>query len=142
MATTPDVLVGRVRSLLINAPFFYREAVNNEDFSLQGIGSSDAVFRIKMDGGSSIGGFAYSEDRTDMLTVEVTRQIAANYHNTTALLTGDCNSLVAAIIRDGHVTSGAYTVPDNGRVWETLAPSGASYLLLRLTLPINYEAQV
>lgn len=142
MATTPDVLLNRVRSLMVDAPFYWREAVSSEDLFWQGSGSSDAVFRAKMDGGSSIGGLAYSEDRTDVLTVEVSRHIAADYHYTTTQLLGDCNSLIAAIIRDGHETSGAYTVPDTGRSWETSAPTGASYLTLRLTVPLNYEAQV
>lgn len=142
MATTPDVLIGRVRSLLVSAPFYYREAVSSEDFMLQGIGSSDAVFRVKLDGGISVGGFAYSEDRTDTLTVEISRHIAGDYLVTTNALVTDCNSIVAAIVRDGHETSGEYAVPDNGRRWETLASEGASYLTMRLTMPLNYEAQV
>lgn len=142
MATTPDVLLGRVRSLAVSAPFYWREAVSSEDFTWQGTGSSDAVFRAKVEGGTVLGGLAYSEDRTDTLTVEVSRHIAADYHATTAQLVGDCNSLLAAIIRDGHETSGIYTVPDTGRSWETVAPQGAAFLTLRLTVPLNYEAQV
>jgi hypothetical protein len=142
MATTPDVLRNRVRSLVVAAPFSYTEAVSSDDFSLQGSGSSDAVFRCTIAGGTSIGGFGYSEDRTDVLEVEVARHIAADYKATYLTLVGDCNSLLAAIIRDGHQTSGLYTVPDAGRDWAITAPVGASFLTLRLTVPLNYEAQV
>lgn len=142
MATTPDVLRNRVRSLCSAAPFSYGEAVSSDSFELQGSGSSDAVFRCVVRGGASIGGFGYSEDRTDVCEVEVARHIAADYRATFNTLVGDCNSLVAAIIRDGHQTSGSYTVPDDGRSWEITAPTGASYLTLRLTVPLNYEAQV
>ena len=142
MATTPDVLLNRVRSLMVDAPFYWREAVSSEDFALQGTGSSDAVFRCKIRGGNSLGGFGYSEDRVDTLDIEVARQIAADYVATHATLIRDCSSLTAAIIQDGHVTSGEYTVPDTGRAWEVAAPIGASYLTLRLTMPLNYEAQV
>lgn len=142
MATTPDVLLNRVRSLMVAAPFGFAEAVSSEDFSLQGIGSSDAVFRAAVRGGSAIGQFAFAEDRTDTLEIDVARHIAADYHGTRAALVGDCNSLIAAIVRDGHQVSGAYTVPDDGRAWEIAADTGASYLTLRLTLPLNYEAQL
>jgi len=142
MATTPDVLINRVRSLMVAAPFNYAEAVSSEDFMFQGSGSSDARFRVKISGGASIGGFAYSEDRTDVLTFELSRHIAADYVATHNMLVGDCNSVTAAIIRDGHQTSGLYAVPDTGRTWDVVAPAGASYLTLRLTVPLNYEAQV
>lgn len=142
MATTPDVLRNRVRSLVVAAPFSYREAVSSDDFSLQGSGSSDAVFRCVVSGGTSIGGFGYTEDRTDVLELEVARHIAADYMATFQTLVGDCNSLLAAIVRDGHQTSGLYTVPDDGRDWAIAAPVGASYLTLRMTVPLNYEAQV
>lgn len=142
MATTHDVIVDRVRSLCLASPFGWTEAVSSEAFTLQGIGSANQVFRVKARGGVSRGGTGFTEERTDSLEVEVIRRIDADYDATRRALFRDVNSLVAAIIRDGHVSSGEYTVPDAGRAHEVTGQTGASYLTARLTLPINYEATV
>lgn len=140
MATTHDVLVDRVRSLC--ASFAWTEAVSSEAFTLQGIGSSDQVFRVKARGGAVRGGTGFTEERTDVVEVEVIRHIAADYDTTRRALFQDANSLTAAIIRDGHEDGGDYAVPDTGRLHEVLGTPGAGYLTLRLTVPLNYEAVV
>ena len=142
MATTHDVILDRVRSICADAPFFWRESVSSEAFTFQGTGSSDQVFKVKARGGSVRGGTGYTEERTDALEFEVARHIAGDYDQTRRALLRDANSLVAAVIRDGHQHGGDYAVPDAGRVQDVAGSPGVSYLTLRLTLPINYEAQV
>lgn len=142
MATTHDAIVDRVRSICAAAPFEWTESVSSEAFTYQGIGSANQVFRVQARGGSALGGTGYTEERTDSLDVEVIRPINADYDTTRRALFRDVNSLIAAIIRDGHQTSGEYTVPSSGRSHSVSGQPGASYLTARLTLPINYEATV
>lgn len=142
MATSQDVIVDRVRSLCVASPFTWTEAVSSEAFTLQGIGSSDQVFRVKARGGAVRGGTGFSEERTESVDVEVIRQINTDYDATRRALFRDANSLVAAIVRDGHEDGGDYAVPDAGRTYDVSGQPGVSYLTLRLTVPINYEATV
>jgi hypothetical protein len=74
--------------------------------------------------------------------LEVGRLINADYDTTRRTLFRDANSLVAAIIRDGHANGGDYTVPDAGRAHTIAGTPGAGFLALRLTVPVNYEATV
>jgi hypothetical protein len=143
MATSLDVIVDRVRSLCSNAPFAFTEAVSTEDFMRQPTGRGDLVFRVKARGGPARGQMAYVEERTDSVELEVIRAVNADYDGARRRLLKDANSLTAAIIRDGHVTSGGeYTVPDGGRTQDVIGISGATFLTLRLTLPVNYECNV
>lgn len=142
MATTHDVIVDRVRSVCAASPFGWTEAVSSEAFTFQGIGSSDQVYRVKARGGAVRGGTGFTEERTDSVDVEVIRQINADADATRRALFRDVNSLVAAIIRDGHEDGGDYAVPDAGRTHDVSGQPGVSYLTLRLTIPINYEANV
>lgn len=139
MATTHDVIVDRVRSLCVGLA--WSEAVSSEAFTYQGIGSSNQVFRVKGRGGAVRGGTGFTEERTDSIDVEVVRQINADYDGTRRALFQDANSLIAAVIRDGHEQGGDYAVPDAGRSHEVSGTPGASYLTLRVTLPVNYEAE-
>lgn len=89
------------------------------------------------------GQMAYVEERTDSVDLEVIRAINADYDATRRRLLKDATSLTAAVIRDGHVTSGGeYTVPDSARSQDVIGQTGASFLTLRLTLPVNYELNV
>lgn len=143
MATTIDVLVDRVRSLCIASPFGLSESVSTEDFTRQPTGRGDQVFRLKARGGPVKGQIGYVEERTDSLELEVIAAINADYDATRRRLLKTATSLTAAVIRDGHVTSGGeYTVPDGSRTQEVIGQPGASFLTLRLTLPVNYEAQI
>ncbi len=86
---------------------------------------------------------AYVEERTDTVEIEVLRAVNADYDGARRRLLKDVTSLTAAIIRDGHVTSGGeYTVPDGGRSHDVIGQTGASFLTLRMTLPVNYELSV
>jgi len=142
MATTIDAIVDRVRSLCCTSPFAFTEAVSSEDFTRQATGRGDQVFRVKARGGAARGQVAYTEERTDSIDVEVIRAIGADYDATRRRLLKDATSLTAAIIRDGHVSSGEYTVPDGGRSSDVIGAQGQSFLTMRLTVPVNYEAYV
>lgn len=143
MATTIDVIVDRVRSLCAGQPFVFEEAVSTEAFTLQPSGRGDQVFRVKARGGPVKSQMAYVEERTDAIEIEVIRAINADYDAARRLLLRDVTSLTAAIIRDGHVTSGGeYTVPDSGRTSDVVGQPGASFLTLRLTVPVNYEVSI
>ena len=143
MAITIDVLVDRVRSLCCAEPFALTEAVSTEDFLRQPTGRADQVFRVKSRGGPVKGQMTYVEERTDSLDLEVIKAVNADYDAARRWLSQTATSLTAAIIRDGHVTSGGeYTVPDGGRTQEVIGQPGASFLTLRLTLPANYETLV
>ena len=102
----------------------------------------DEVFRGEARGGQVVSGTGYTEERTDALAVEVRRLVNADYPATRRALLRDANSLVAVIVRDGHVTSGAYTIPDEGRSQTILGARGSAALTLRLTVPANYDATV
>ena len=139
---TLDGVVDRVRSLCAGAPFAFVEAVGSEDFARQPVGRADGVFRVKARGGVAVGGTSYTEERTDYLDLEVIRSVGGDYPACRRALLRDATSLTAAVVRDGHVTSGAYAVPDEGRASSIVGDRGASFLTLRLTLPANYETTV
>lgn len=143
MAITLDAIVDRVRSLCVNSPFLFTEAVSTEDFTKQPTGQGDRVFKVKGRGGSVRGQMGYVEERTDRIELEVIRAVNADYDGARRALLRDATSLTAAVIRDGHVSSGGeYTVPDESRSQEIVGQPGASFLTLRLTLPANYEINV
>lgn len=126
----------------MGSPFTYTEAVSSEDFERQATGRGTQVFRVKARGGPVRGQLAYTEERTDSIDLEVIRAVNADYDAARRRLMKDANSLTAAIIRDGHVSSGEYTVPDSGRASDIVGERGASFLTLRLTLPVCYETTV
>ena len=141
--TTIDVIVDRVRSLCVRAPFGFTEAVSTEDFTRQPTGAADQVFRVKARGGPTKGYMSYVEERTDSIDVEIIRAVNADYDGTRRRLLRDVTSVTVSILRDGHVTSGGeYTIPDGGRTSDVIGERGASFLTLRMTLPVSYETQV
>jgi hypothetical protein len=140
MATTIDAIVDRVRSVCVEVPFAFTEAVSTEDFVLQGAGSSDRVFRVKARGGLVRGLIGMQEERTDSVDVDIIRAVSADYDAARRSLLRDATSLTAAIVRDGHTASGGeYTVPPDGRSLAIVGERGAAFLTLRLTVPANYE---
>lgn len=141
MSTTLDAIVDRARS--VTAALGYHEAQTPFDFSLQPDGAIDTCFRIVDSGAQRIvGGFRYSETRVDRITVWVARKYAGEPTQAKRLLTRDMHSITAGIVRDGHEDSGEYAVPDDGRVHEIRAEPGATYAVLQMTVPVDYESQL
>lgn len=143
MATTLDVILDRVRSLVTASPFEFVEAQSPFDFGLQPAGGIEKAVRI-LDRGAQriIGGFNYSETRVDLIQVWVARKFAGEPREAKRLLTRDMHSITAAIVRDGHEDGGDYAVPDDGRQHEVRAEQGAEYAVLQMTVPVDYEAQL
>lgn len=144
MATTLDTIIDRVRSLCVSAPFDYTEAARLDRFewdAAQTFGDL-SVFRVEAVSQQARGGTGFSEERTDLVTVTVGRAVQADYDVARRALTRSSHSLTAAIVRDGAVSSGSYTVPDTGFSSRVESDQTRAYLTLRVTLPINYEAQL
>ena len=144
MPTTLDALVDRVRSLCVAPPFGWVESARLDrfDYDPSQMFGGVSVFRLDTTSQPPRGGTSYSEERTDLVTVTVGRAIDGDYDAARRGLLRAAHSLTAAIVRDGHEDSGSYTVPDTAQVGRIEPDSSAAYLSLRVTVPVNYEAQL
>lgn len=140
MAQTIDVIRDRVASVCASAPFAFMQAMTPFDFDLQPTGMIDGVFRLTSQTGSVIGGFNYSEERTDLVDIWVARKQKADPQSAYRQLLTDASSLRAAVIRDGVSNGGDYHVPADGAGVSIDHESGREYAVLKLTIPLNYEA--
>lgn len=141
---TLDGIVDRVRSLCMAAPFDYVESARLDRFEWDPsqVFGDVSVFRVETVSQPPVGGTSYTEERTDLLTVTVGRAVNADYDECRRVLTRSAHSLTSAIVRDGAQTSGEYTVPDQGATARIEPDPTQAYLALRLTLPVNYMAQL
>lgn len=142
-AMTVDQIVDRVRSICTGPDFQFIEAVSWNTFDMQPTTNLDKVFRIPPPSSQQTHGrFGYAEDRTDSLQIWLARLVNADYDQTRRALLQDMHSLTAAVVRDAYEQSGDYAVLDGGRGHAIVEDPGQAYVALRLTLPINYEAQL
>lgn len=142
-ALTMDVIVDRVRSIVVGDPFRFVEAESWANFDLQPDSNIDGVFRIPPPSSQFVqGGFAFMEDRRDQMQIWVARKRNGNYDEVRRTLLRDVHSLTSAVTRDGLVTLGDYDVPDGGRGHAITEDAKTEYVTLRLTLPIQFEAQL
>lgn len=141
MATTVDVIRDRIASVCASAPFAFDAAAEPFDFDRTPSQSVDGSFRLTAEEGSVIGGFNYTEDRTDLVTIWVARKHQSNVDATYRTLLTDASSLRAAIVRDGIQQSGEYIVPQSGSSYQIEQPDGCEFSVLRLILPVNFEVQ-
>lgn len=142
-AMTVDVIVDRVRSVCARPPFSLKEATTWVDFETTPDQAVDGAFRIMPPSSQRvIGGFSYVEDRTDSLQLWVARKHNQKYDVVRRVLLRDIHSLTSAVVRDAHGVSGDYAIPDSGRGHAIVAPPGKDFVVLRLTLPVNFEAQL
>jgi hypothetical protein len=141
MAITGDFAVDRIRSILARVPFEFTEAEVWESFDYQPQSNADRVFRVLPPASQSVSGkFDYAEDRVDSVQILVGRQHNGDWNAVRKTLTRDMHSITAAVVRDD---SGEFSVPDEGRGHAIAREdSTATYVVLRLTLPIFYEAQL
>lgn len=141
-ATTADQIQNRIRSICAGPVFGFVESVTWTDFDLQPDSNIDGVFRVPpLSSQTSIGGFGFWEDRTETVQIWVARKPHGDYDAARTLLQRDVHSLTAAVMRDADTTSGDYHVLDEGRGHAFTEEAGAEYLTMRLTLPLNYDAQ-
>lgn len=141
-AQTIDVIRQRVASVCAGSPFGLRQAVTPFGFDLQPTGQIDEVFRLESEVIDVIGGFNFTEDRTDAIRIWVARKQQADPEGTYTRLLADASSLRAAVIRYGEQGGGDYGVPDGGGGQIIQREAGKEYAVLRLTIPVNYEANV
>lgn len=136
-------ILNRLNSLCASAPFSLTQAISPFDFTHQPATNIDQVFRVDIDAKSQqvIGGFSYSEERTEMFDVWVARLQNADPQDVYRRLVTDVTSLAAAITVDGATGGGDYAVMDGGGV-SCQHDKGQDYAVARLQLPINYETTI
>jgi hypothetical protein len=142
VSTGADVIRLRLASVCASSPFAFTQAQEPFSFDRQPTGGIDQVFRIESEGQGVIGGFNFSEERTDLMRIWVARQQAGNPEQTYQRLQVDARSLRAAMVRDGLENGGDYGVPDSGEGVAITNERGKEYAVLRLTVPVNYEASI
>lgn len=136
---TEDELVDRVRDVCIANG--YTEAVG-ADFTRQPTGTiTDGAFTVGLSGTAARGGMNFTEEARATIQVAVVRPLDDDYQQARRQALQDGRTLLEDITRDGAVTSGEYAVED-GRALTVETPRGANYVLLRLSVPVNFEAQL
>lgn len=138
MATTEDVIVDRVRTVLLQRLGFTE--ARGRDFSLTPIGATEKRFVLSYVGGVPIGAFHFQEEARGRLVIELARATNNDSPGATRKLYQDGRDVLHAIIFDAAVTSGEYAVDDTDRALELQAPAGAAYQVARLTIGITFEA--
>jgi len=141
MATQCDTVRDRIASVCASAPFGFLEAETPFDFTLQPTTQIDQVFRVTCESDFVIGGFNYTEERQDTMEIWVARKQAGAPRVAYDALVTDVSSLRAAIIRDGATGGGDYIVPD-GAEFSLQHGEGQEYAVLRVAIPVNYEALI
>lgn len=143
-AMTADAIVDRIRSVCIGTPFGLIESPRWDNFDDVPTTAIDGCFRLVPPASQSTSGlFDYAEDRVDVVQIWVARKHKNDYPAVRRALLRDVHSLTAAIVRDAHEDSGDYAVFDGGRGHAISADiAGAEFATLRLSLPVNYEAQL
>lgn len=135
---TDATLLDRVRSLVTASPFSLTETPTPFDFDRVPAQVEGDSVRVELRTVATVGGFAYSEQRTGDLDVWVMTPVdvsdpRASYRALQVL----ANSLTSAIVRDG-CGAGDFAVPDSGRRMEIVQPTTAATQVLRLTVPVDY----
>jgi hypothetical protein len=133
---TSQTLLDRVRSLVTASPYSYTETPTPFDFTrVPSQDETDAV-RVVTRTVRVLGGHGYTEEVYDDIELEVLRRIGGDTGETARGLWDTAQSLTSAMLRDA--TAGDYAVTDEGRQAEVDVPAGASYAVLRLTVPVSY----
>ena len=139
---TSDEIRNRIASVCASQPFSFVRAQTPFSFDLQPTGVIDEVFRTEQAASLVIGGFNYTEERTDLVTIWVARKHAGDPDQTYQRLLTDASSLRAAVIRDGCQVSGEYSVPNDGSAVSLQREPGREFAVLRITVPVEYETTV
>lgn len=140
MSTGADEIRNRITSVCCGTPFWFTPAATPFSFDQQPAAAIDAVFRIESESSAVIGGFNFSEERTDLMRIWVARRQAADPEDTYQRLQADARSLRAAIVRDGCEGGGDYGVPNAGSATQISHDRGTEFAVLRLTVPACYDA--
>ena len=133
---TSQTVLDRVRSLVTAAPFYAKESATPFDFSRVPMQNEDDAVRVTSRTVRVLGGLSYTEEVYDDVEIEVLRRVAGDTGDTARGLWTTAQSLTSRLVRDA--VEGDYAVPDEGRQAEVDVPAGASYAVLRLTVPVSY----
>lgn len=140
---TGDQIVDRVRSVCLGPDFSLVEAAHWQSFDYQPSQNDDRVVRVPpMASQRTLGQFGFAEDRTDSLQIWLALRHGGDLDATRRALGQYVHSLTAACVRDAFEQSGDYAVLDEGRGHSIVSDPAKEYVMLRLTLPVNYEAQL
>jgi hypothetical protein len=139
---TGDVIVDRIRSLCIAAPFGLVESPGWDSFDRMPTTTIDGAFRVVSASQGVRGKTGYVEERNDSVQVWVARKHNGDFDDVRRTMLGSVHSLTAAIVRDGAITSGEYVVLDEGRGHAIVSDPSKEYVQLRLTVSVNYESQL
>lgn len=134
----PSSIVGLVRAVAEASPFALVPSETPYSFELQPQTNVDGTYRIQPAAIRSVGALGLYETRTDTYDLWTAATHDGDVTGTLDRLTTLAHSLTAAIVRDGIARD--YMLVDDGRAVEIRAPQGASYAVLRLTLPLTYAA--
>lgn len=138
---TSDEIRNRIASVCAGQPFGFHQATTPFSFDLQPSGDLDQVFRIEQESLSVVGGFNFTEDRTDLVTIWLARKYFGDPDATYTRLVTDIGSIRSAVMRDGAQVSGEYVVTDGGGGFSVQRGVGQEFAVLRLALPVNFEMQ-
>jgi hypothetical protein len=139
MATTREAVFARITTLCADSGF--TRAVSPFDFDNVPTGVIDGCFRVTVEGGPVLGGFSFSEERNDIVSVWVARKHSADPQEAYERLVTDVSSLTRAVVRYGAQTWGEFAVPD-GTTSLIEHENGREFAVARVAIPINYEVQL
>jgi hypothetical protein len=141
-AQTIDLIRARVTSLLTRVPFAFVPSPVPFDFKRLPAMLIDGSFCLESESAGVTGGCSFTETRVDLLHVAIARHQEGQPDACYQALLADCASVTSAIVRDGAILGGDYDVRDEGRGFRVLHEPGRAFSVLRLTLPVDYEAQL
>jgi hypothetical protein len=133
---TEDALLDRVRTVLVAEGFTEAPA---QTFDRQPGLAIDAAFAVAYAGTTPKGGTGYTEEARGVVTIQIARLVNNDFAQARRTALQDVRTVLSALVQDGAVTSGEYAVEDAGRAVDIEAPRGASYLLARCRVPVNFE---
>lgn len=136
MALTEDALVDRIRQVCEDLE--YVEAVQ-ADFSKQPVDAIDGRFIVQYRGDVPIGHIGMHEEARGAVIVSVARSLGNDHIVARRTALEDARTILKAVLADG-ISSGEYAIEDPGRTVEVDSPTGASYLIGRVRIPVNFEA--
>lgn len=139
MATTEAAVLDRVRDVMTGLAFVEAPGL---DFARVPVGSADKAFALRWNSLPPRGGMSFREEARGVVTVSLVRLIGEDYEVAQRTLLEDAREVINAVVRDGDVTSGEYTVEDSGRGLDIEAPKGANHLIGRVRVPVNFEADL
>lgn len=139
MAITEEALLERLTRLIADAGF---TPATGNTFTMTPGTAIEGAFTITLDADRPMGGMNFTEECRATAVIGVARLVNNDELAARARLQADARQLINTIVRDGAEDSGEYAVEDGGRTVAIEAPAGASYLVARVRVPMNYEALI